>query len=170
MPITTASRHSCRLYGAIQPMPGQRPKSPCCIQSCCRAPNADSIVHLSSASRDRRRCQEALPPPSPPSKAHRCSGSGNIPYHRPPAASMPQPAIPALSPEIVTPPKKKPRKWRNEVELLRDCDESSEIFLSPPPSRDSPPSPPPSSTLQSSQPTPPSDSPQPETPDLLCRY
>jgi hypothetical protein len=72
------------------------------------------------------------------------------PTAAPPAASTPQPEMPTLLPEIAPPPMKKPRKWRNEVELLRDCDESSEIFLSPPPSRGSLHSPPPSSTLQSS--------------------
>jgi hypothetical protein len=75
-------------------------------------------------------------------------------------ASMPHPATPALPPEIALPPThsarptpspespdnapppvKKPRKRRNEIELLRECRESNEIFLSPPPGRESPYSP-----------------------------
>jgi hypothetical protein len=80
----------------------------------------------------------------------------------PPVVSTPQPVILTQSPGTAPPPVKKPRKRRNEVELLRDYGESSEILLSPPPSRGSPlflppssPTPPPASVRRISQPAPP---------------
>jgi hypothetical protein len=45
------------------------------------------------------------------------------------------------SPEIASPPAKKTSKRRNEIELLRDCDDydgDDELLLSPPPSRTQP--------------------------------
>ncbi len=140
-------------------------------------------MYLPSASRDFCHNRELPPLPLPPSKVwqsrhrcSRCSGSGNNLYHRPPpVVSKLQPVMPTQSPETAPPPMKKPRKWRNEIKLLRDCGEISVILLSPPPSRGSPPSPPPpslpsplsTSIRQSSQPAPPSDPPPPETPELL---
>ncbi len=81
---------------------------------------------------------------------------------------------PVQSPETAPPPVKKPRKRKNEVELLRDCREDSEILLFPPPSRGSltslppsPPTPPPASIRLPFQPAPPSDQPSPVAPELL---
>jgi hypothetical protein len=157
---------------------GQRLNSPRGVQPRCWAPNVVIFLQLSSASRDLCRSREAPPPSSPPPKArqsrHRCpgcSGSGYTRftlYHHPTrcfnAATGNTNAVPKTAP----PPVKKPRKRRNEVELLRDCGESNEILLSPPPSRGSPLSPPlPASSRQPSQPTPPSDHPAPETTELL---
>ncbi len=53
------------------------------------------------------------------------------------------------------------RKRRNEVDLLRDWDESSEFLFSPPPSRSTSPSPTPLPANLRSQPTPPPNTPPP---------
>jgi hypothetical protein len=55
---------------------------------------------------------------------------------------------PYQSPDSAPPPLKKLRKRRNEVELLRDCDDNSEIFISPTHTRFSTPSSPPISNLR----------------------
>ncbi len=121
--------------------------------------------------RRQRRGKAATVAPVAPAQATPASPSITVP----PIVSTPQLVTPMQSPETAPPPVKKSRKRRNEVELLRDCRESIEILLSPPPSRGSPPSLPPSpptpplpaSSCQPSQPTPPSDYPASETPELL---
>jgi hypothetical protein len=92
-----------------------------------------------------RRGRAATAAPDVPSRV-------TSPTNAPPVALTPQPAMPALSPEIAPPPMKKLRKRRNEVKLLRDCDLSIEIFLSSPPSRGSLPLPPPPFSPQAPSP------------------
>jgi hypothetical protein len=111
--------------------------------------------------RRQRRGRAATAAPGDPDQA-------TSPTAAPTDGPMPQQAILVQSPESPPPPLKKLRKRRNEVELLRDCNENNKMSISPPPIRCSTSSPPPSAAFQpspSSQPTPPSDSPPPKTPD-----
>ncbi len=80
--------------------------------------------------RRRRRGRAATAAPVAPAQATPASP----PIAVPSVVSTPQLETPMQSPETAPPPVKKPRKRRNEAELLRDCGESNEILLSPPPS------------------------------------
>jgi hypothetical protein len=122
--------------------------------------------------RHRRRGRAATAAPADPARAS--PSTAPLPVVAMPRPATPRPTTPVQSPETTPPPVKKTRKRKNEVKLLRDCGEDSEILLSPPPSRGSLTSPPPSSPTSPPasiqlhyQPAQPSDQSSPEVPELL---
>jgi hypothetical protein len=96
-------------------------------------------------------CEEPAPPSSPSSAtipAVAAVSVADLPQSTP--STSPPATPPPPSPETLPPPAKKPRRRRNEIELLRDHDDEDELNISPTPR--SRPTTPPSATPPSSIP------------------